>query len=96
MCDCRKDLEARLLEDFRQRNPDATEHSATLNGYAFIFGSSVQMKGCMEVEYSARHAVKKGDGYKTKRTKSSMIFTFCPFCGERYEPAKATPATEAT
>lgn len=85
MCDCKKDIETKLLDRFVSQAPDATEHSARLVGYALIIGgNSMQQKGCMTIELTAAHPLKKG-GYKAKTERSNMIFTYCPFCGEKYE-----------
>lgn len=86
MCKCKRYIEEKLLDRFKQDNPDATEHSAKLSGYSLIIGSnSIKQKGCMPIELTATHPLKKG-GYKARTERSNMIFTFCPFCGERYEP----------
>lgn len=85
MCDCKKDIEARLLERFKEASPDAKEHIVNMAGYALIIGeNSLTQKGCMQIEMTAAHPLKKG-GYKSKTERSNMIFSYCPFCGEKYE-----------
>lgn len=88
MCDCKKDIETKLLERFVSQAPDAIEHSARLVGYSLIIGNRIEQKGCMTIELSAAHPLKKG-GYKTKTERSNMIFNYCPFCGEKYEKGGA-------
>lgn len=89
MCDCKKDIEAKLLTRFVSKAPDAIEHSARLVGYALIIGNdAIQQKGAMTIELSAAHPLKKG-GYKAKTERSNMIFNYCPFCGESYEKDRA-------
>ena len=84
MCDCQSKTEARLLERFKQQNPEAKSHTATLTGYALILeGNHLITKGCMPAELSASYPLKKG-GLKDKKTKTNMIFNYCPFCGEKY------------
>ncbi len=83
MCECRKNLEQKLLERFKEQKHEATEHSVRLTGYALIFGDSVTEKGCMGMELKASYPLKNGSR-KEKVVKQSMIFTFCPFCGEKY------------
>lgn len=85
MCDCKKDIETKLLDRFVSQAHSATGHSARLVGYALIIGDySMSQKGCMTIELTAAHPLKKG-GYKAKTERSNMIFTYCPFCGEKYE-----------
>lgn len=90
MCDCKKDIESRLLDRFKTNHPEALEHSARLTGYTLLIGSSeVRQKGYMGIELTAAHPLKKG-GHKAKTDRSNMIFNYCPFCGEKYEKEKAT------
>lgn len=84
MCDCRSRIEEKLLNNFRAKSPEATDHRAKLTGYALIFGKELTEKGCMSIEYTAKFPLKKG-GVKEKAQKVSMIFTFCPFCGDKYD-----------
>ena len=84
MCDCRRKTEQRLLERFKQQHPEAKNHTATLSGYAIVFeGGNAITKGCMPIELEASFPLKKG-GDKDKKTKSSLLFNYCPFCGEKY------------
>lgn len=84
MCGCRKDIEKKLLDRFIEQAPQATEHKASLTGYAFMFSNNrLDMKGCMPLELTAKFPLKKG-GVKQKTTKQSMMFSYCPFCGEKY------------
>jgi hypothetical protein len=87
MCDCKSRIEERLVANFKERSPEATDHSAKLQGYAFIMNgvtSELTLKGCMQLEKIAKFPMKKG-GIKRKVTKVSMMFAFCPFCGVRYD-----------
>lgn len=84
MCDCRPRIEGKLLDKFRTQFPDATEHRIKLTGYALIFGKELTEKGCMPIEQTAKFPLKKG-GAKEKVQKISMMFTFCPFCGTKYD-----------
>lgn len=85
MCNCHKDIESKLLARFKDQVPQSKYHVARLSGYTLIIkDSGIVEKGCMPIELAADHPLKKG-GYKHKVERSNMIFTYCPFCGEKYE-----------
>ena len=80
MCDCKKDIEAKLLERFVEQTPAAEGHKVKLQGYGLIFGAAASERAYMPIEATASHLLKKG-GMKSKTTKQNMFFNFCPFCG---------------
>lgn len=84
MCNCHNDIEKSLTERAVEKHPEATDHNVSLKGYAFLFGKTVEMKGVMPFEFTANFPLKKG-GFRRKVEKSSMVFTYCPFCGIKYE-----------
>lgn len=83
MCNCKEDLEAKLLAQYISAEPKARDHGAELKGYTFVMGEKITVKGKMDIEYSASFTV-KGEFKKRKRT-GTMIFTYCPFCGKKYD-----------
>lgn len=83
-CTCRKDIEKKLTERFISIAPEGKDHQVELKGYAIIFGDSLSTKGYMPMELTAIFPLKKG-GEKKKTEKQNMIFSYCPFCGEKYE-----------
>jgi hypothetical protein len=83
-CDCRETIESKLLTRFREQVLDAQNHEASLEGYGFVLGASVREVSCMTIELTADRPLKRG-GYKPKTDRMSMFFTFCPFCGKKYE-----------
>ena len=90
MCDCKKELEAKLTERYRAQEPDAREHKVALQGYGIaLVGNTMLLRGLMPYETFARVPLSKG-GEKPKKTKGSMFFSFCPFCGEKVG-AQPTP-----
>lgn len=82
-CTCKSDIEAKLLERFRQERPDVNKHEAELKGYGLVIGETLESKGFMPLELTAEFPLKKG-GFKRKTEKQSMFFNYCPFCGEKY------------
>lgn len=83
-CNCKKDIEAKLLARFKESAPEASDHGLESKGYAFVITDDVfEQKGCMEIKATANYPMKKG-GHKLKSISQSMIFTFCPFCGVKY------------
>lgn len=95
MCECKKDLEEKLVDRFKQKHPEATEHHAELTGYAIgIDGNSMFLVGVMPIALTANYPMKKGTAYKQKTTKQMMHFNFCPFCGEKYEKGGAGETAE--
>lgn len=96
MCDCKSRIEKRLLDNFKERFPEASDHTAKLQGYAFIMNgvtSELTLKGCMQLEKTAKFPIKKG-GVKQKTVKVSMMFTFCPFCGVKYDAPEGTASDQ--
>lgn len=80
-CNCRKDIEARLLERFKLSAPDASDHGVELQGYALVIETAeVFSKPVMPYKTSATYPLKKG-GTKLKSGTGNMILNYCPFCG---------------
>lgn len=83
-CKCKKDIEEKLLEQFKKKSPEAVDHGVALQGYALVItDDTLEQKGCMDIKATANFPLKKG-GFKLKSISQSMIFTFCPFCGVKY------------
>ena len=80
-CDCKKDIESKLTDRFKEQSPAATDHSVTLEGYGLTTsGNTMKVMGCMPVKQSANFTSKSGVP-KLRTTSISMLFSFCPFCG---------------
>lgn len=83
-CECKKDIEERLLARFKETAPEASGHSTVLTGYALVLqGNSLLQKPCMEIKAKASFPLKKG-GAKEKTITENMIFNYCPFCGVKF------------
>ena len=85
MCKCRSEIESNLLSRHKESAPDSRFHTAELKGYGFILSDSgMKEVGQMPIELTSEAPLKKG-GFKPKKERMSMFFTFCPFCGEKYK-----------
>ena len=80
-CDCKSDIEAKLLERFKSQAPDGQNHAVALGGYGLCLeGNKMSYRPYVEVSTSA-DMPKKSGGWTLKRSKMNMFFRFCPFCG---------------
>ena len=80
-CNCKKELEEKLTQRFKDQSPEASDHKVSLDGYGFVFvGSRMEQRGYLDVKATATYPLKKG-GVKAKTTNQSMFFSYCPFCG---------------
>jgi hypothetical protein len=80
-CNCKKEIELKLLENYTKANPTAKEPDVSIQGYGFvIIGSGLQERGFLPVDSKAKFPTKAGV-LKPKTTKQSMFWSFCPFCG---------------
>ena len=88
-CNCRKDIEAKLLERFKLSAPDASDHGVELQGYALVIETAgLFSKPVMPYKTSAIYPLKKG-GTKLKSVTGNMILNYCPFCGASLEGESA-------
>lgn len=81
-CNCKSEIEAKLTERHATKNPGAKNHAVKLGGYGLaIIGNRMVHQGAVEITATADHMMKSGE-YKAKKTISSMVWSFCPFCGK--------------
>ena len=87
MCNCRSQIEEKLLERAKQNAPEGSKDvSVELKGYALILSGSITQKNCMPIAIEYSVPVKKAPGtFRTKTEKTTMIGSYCMFCGEKYE-----------
>lgn len=86
MCNCKKDIEEKLLNRFIEKTPDAKSHCVKLEGYTLVLQDNrLLQKGYMDVTLTAAFQVKKTGEFKAKKQTEFMTFNFCPFCGKAYE-----------
>lgn len=84
-CTCRTRVEQQLLERFQKTDTTASNHNAHLEGYKLCLSDNrMYSRPAMEVRLTADYPTKAGPlRFKTKRI--SMLFSFCPFCGSKFE-----------
>jgi hypothetical protein len=81
-CECKRDIEQKLLERFVDQTP-GRGHKVELQGYGFaVVGNTMIVMPSTSYEAVALVPLKKG-GEKSKKITGLMAFTFCPFCGVR-------------
>jgi hypothetical protein len=93
MCDCQNTIEERLTGKFKEQAKDAKGHRVSLQGYMLILGKEIRTVGFMKAEMIAEFPLKKG-GEKRKTSLTNVLFTFCPWCGERYAPKDDAQSTQ--
>ena len=76
MCECVEKIIELLQEN-------CGDNEAKMNGVSFCIGNNNQIQTFMTGSYSFRKKTKTGEFYKNKTT-DSVVFSFCPFCGEKY------------
>lgn len=86
MCNCRSEIEAKLLESVKGQLPgDIKDLTVELGGYAFMLGAELQMKNIMPINVEYQAPVKKAPGtFKPKKQTMNMTGSYCMFCGEKY------------
>ena len=79
MCDCRKDIEGKLMAQHKTLNPDAAVLSASLSGYGWNMRTGGKSQA---TPYAIETTIPvKAGGMRRKVVKGQMVFNYCPFCG---------------
>lgn len=92
-CNCKAELEAKLTERYAKQHPDAKNHQVTLGGYGIaVIGNEMVRRGAEPITATADHRVKSSGIYKPKTVRSSMFWSFCPFCGKSVKLESAAEA----
>lgn len=81
-CECRKEIEARLLARFIENNPGTENHRVSLKGYTLIFGDGT-LKEAPFMPFVTSHLVTapKTGNARERKQETNMLFNYCPFCG---------------
>ena len=95
MCNCKQEIEAKLLSRFIESAPEAKSHCAKLEGYTLVLeGNTLATKGFMDIALTAAYPVKKTGEFKEKKRKELLTFNFCPFCGQEYSEEEKDQSNE--
>lgn len=82
MCDCKKEMETKLLESISKKKPEAQDLKVELSGYVVMLnGNSLELRPVMPINIEYIHTLKNGTQKKKKET-ISFALKHCPFCGE--------------
>lgn len=80
MCNCIEKVESSLQERFG-------DNETRMNGISFHIDDNNQLQSFMTGSYRYRKKTKTGEFSKSKTT-DHFVFSFCPFCGEKYNFTK--------
>lgn len=82
MCNCKKEMETKLLETIKKQRPDAALLKVELGGYSVIIsGNKMDYRPTTPINISYLHTFKNGS-QKTKKETMPFALKHCPFCGE--------------
>lgn len=98
-CDCKKTFTEKFLEKVKAEYPTSTDHKVEIENYAIVFsknGNCMSLKGFMPVVVQHKVIVKKTGLSKVKKEKTSLLFSYCPFCGVDLREPKPKETENAT
>lgn len=83
-CNCIKEIENKVKDSFKEQNKEYTgELTSKMGGQFFVFSeksSILSLSLPVVIEYNRQTKT----GKLQKKTKEySMLFTYCPYCGEK-------------
>jgi len=80
MCNCIKEVEAKLQEYYKDKIKDNTgEITAFLDGQAWLTGGGTVLSIPVTLTYPT---CKKDGSTKIKKKKTLLFAKYCPFCGK--------------
>lgn len=89
-CDCKATFTAKFLERAKELYPDSKDHSVELKNYAFVFNKEggMDLRGYIPVELTHIVTNKKTGATRSKKEKTSLLFSYCPICGVKQNQAE--------
>ena len=85
-CSCREEVIANLKSRMAAKFPEAEITSVELNGYSVAMTND--RKAVMRLGTTAdiqRLEKTRAGSMRTKKNKVTILFSYCPFCGEKAE-----------
>ena len=83
-CDCRDNIEQKVLENFKTQNPDAQDVCVSMGGYGFqLVGNGMRMLQMMPCKITYTNTVKKTGQQRTKQQTMNITGSYCMFCGKQ-------------
>lgn len=84
MCNCKTELEAKMLARAKEVLPESTDHNVEIDGYVFGLTNNNGVVQRQALTVVIKHTCKlKNGSIKQKVEKQKIMATFCMFCGER-------------
>lgn len=90
MCNCVNELEDRITEAFKGKYPEMTDHKVRIQGFSSFINRetlTVTYRQFASVVATANYRT-KNDTLRTKKENLSLVFKYCPFCGEKQDEEK--------
>lgn len=87
MCNCINEIESRLLRELSTKNEEWKDRKITradIENVALMIDGPcrTELHSTVKIEYD--YINKKGDK-KHKKQSINLSYTYCPFCGEKYD-----------
>jgi hypothetical protein len=80
-CNCEVEINAKLLLQLQETQPDAAQHRISLDGYSFSISENT-IKSVPVMPIKGQYTVLSKKGIKQiKKISTTIEFNFCPFCG---------------
>jgi len=80
-CQCQDELAKNITDRTQKMHPDWFDIKVKLLSYGLTMtDNNMAFRGFMPISIEAERPLKKG-GTRVKKEKTSLFFSYCPFCG---------------
>lgn len=90
MCNCIKDIEAKVLALIQEKAGESAKISDAVYQNIGLFSKEAENPTFSEVEYKLTPLKKNGTQGKTIRKTIAIFHGYCPHCGEKYQRKPAS------